>query len=180
MGHGRRQKPQTGDQHGHHEGAQTARRSNDNRFMDGVAARAQLVDVFDHDYTGLHGYTKQGEKSHTGGHAKVLSSQQQCDQSSDRSQSEIQEDKKSPLERAEHGVKHQHDYKNRERNHDREPTIGTFLAFVFAGPFKGVTLRQFYFAVNLLHGLFYSAAEVAASDAVLDGDVTLIPFPVDH
>ena len=93
---------------------------------------------------------------------------------------EIEQHQESPLERAEHGIQHQHDDENGQRNHDRQAVISALLALVFAGPFQRVALRQFHFAIDLHHGLLDGAAKVAASHAVLDGDVALVPFPVDH
>src|ERR1017187_7306192 len=105
---------------------------------------------------------------------------QQRDQASDGRESEIQQHQEAPLEGAEHGVQHQHDYQDGERDHDRQATIGALLALVLAGPLQRVALRQLHFAIHLHHGLLDGAAQIAAADAVLNGDVTLVAFAVDH
>jgi len=62
----------TGHQHGHHDGAQPLHGAFDGGVQNGVAARAKLVDVFEHDYARLHGDAEQRQKADAGRDAHVV------------------------------------------------------------------------------------------------------------
>ena len=59
------------DQHGHHDGTQAEDGAFDGGLLDGVAADAHLVDVFEHDDADLHGDAEEREKADAGGDAEV-------------------------------------------------------------------------------------------------------------
>ena len=59
----RRQQAEAGDQHSHHDRAQTLHRTINGCFKDVVAPHAQLIDVFQHDDPGLHGHAKERQES---------------------------------------------------------------------------------------------------------------------
>ena len=58
--------------------------------------------------------------------------------------------------------------------------VGALLALVFARPIERVALRQLHLAIHLPHGFFHGAAQVTTAHAVLDGDVALIAFAINH
>jgi hypothetical protein len=78
VGRGRGQQAQSRDQHGHHDGAQAEDGAFDGGVFDGVAAHAQLVDVFEHDDAGLHGDSEKGEEADAGGNAEVRAGDQEA------------------------------------------------------------------------------------------------------
>ncbi len=55
--------PKCGDQHGHHDGTQAQNGSFDGCLFNGIAARAQLIDVLEHDDAGLHGNAEKREEA---------------------------------------------------------------------------------------------------------------------
>ena len=83
------------------------------------------------------------------------------------------------LSGAKHRVENYENYQQGDGDHDHQAFLGALLAFVFAGPVYVVADWEFYAGFYLLHGFFYSAAQVAATDAVFNGDVSGIFFAVD-
>src|SRR6266481_5752085 len=88
-------------------------------------------------------------------------------------------EQQSPIPRTEHRVKNDENSQDRQRKYDHEALLRTLLALVFAGPVNVIADGELNLLVHLLDGLFDRAAEVAATDAVLDRDITRIFFAVD-
>src|SRR4029077_6926667 len=81
--------------------------------------------------------------------------------------------------RGEHGVKIDEDDEDGDGHHNHQPPLRPFLAFVFARPIDVIALWQLYFATYEFHRFLHRTAQVPATDAVFDGDVTGILFAVD-
>ena len=67
---GGRQQTQRRHQHRHHDGAQPQHRAFHRGVHDGMAARAKLIDVLQHDHAGLHRDAEQREKPNARRHAE--------------------------------------------------------------------------------------------------------------
>ena len=66
-------------------------------FFDGVAADAQLVDVFEHDDAGLHRDAEERQKADAGGDAEVGMRKQESEQSADRRHGHVDQDQHAHL-----------------------------------------------------------------------------------
>ena len=99
-----------GDEHGHHDGAQAQHGAFDRGIFDGVAAGAQLVDVFEHDDAGLHGDAEQRQESDAGGNAEMRAGEKQRQQAAERGHGDVGENQPRPFRGAEHGVENHENY----------------------------------------------------------------------
>ena len=97
-----RQQAQCGHQHRHHDGPQPQHRAFDGGVLDGVAARAQLVDVLQHDHAGLHRHAEQRQESDAGRDAEVRAGEQQRQQAAEGRHGDVGQDEQRPLEGVEH------------------------------------------------------------------------------
>jgi hypothetical protein len=84
-----------------------------------------------------------------------------------------------PLARFEHRVEDRKDQKDGDRKHQQQPPLRALLALILAGAVNVVSGRQRYLLINLVDGLFDSAAKVTTVDAVLYSDVALLAFAVN-
>src|SRR5579863_5119350 len=179
VGHGGGQQSEGGDEHGHHDGTKAEHGALDGRVFDRKAADAKLVDVFEHDDAGLHGHAEQRQESDTGGDAEVGAGEQEGDQAADGRDRDIRHDQGRPFHRLEHGVEDDEDDQNGDGQHDQQARVGPLLAGVFALPFEVISGGQLHLLADFGDGFFDGAAQVAAADAVFDGDVALVSLPVN-
>src|ERR1035438_8222030 len=176
---GRRHEAERGYQHGHQDGAEAQNSTLLDRIQDRKAARAQLVDVLQHDHAGLHGDAEERQESNPGGDAEVRFGQVERQNPADRRHGDRNQDEAGPFHGGEHGIQNQEDYQKRQRNDQRQPLLGALLRLVFAGPLQAISRRQLDGFGNRRDGFLHRAAQVAPANAVLDGHVALVPFPVD-
>src|SRR5215467_2965926 len=179
MRQGSGQQPQRRDQHGHHDRPQAQHRSLDCRILDGIPARAQLIDVFQHDDAGLDGNAKQRQKPYPGRNTKIGSRNQKRHRASHRRQRHARQDQQGPLEGLEHSVEDQEDQQDRKRQNRQQAALRALLVLVFAGPVDGIALWQLYAGTDFLDGLLDRAAEVTAAHAVFNRDVARISLAID-
>src|SRR5580704_8394727 len=97
------------DKHCHHDGAKAENGSFDCGFFDRVTADAHLVDVFQHNDTGLYGDTEECEEAYTGRDAKVSVREQKSEETTKGRHRNVDENEASPLTGVEHGVKDDED-----------------------------------------------------------------------
>ena len=63
----------------------------DGRFLHAIAACTKLVDVLEHDHSGLNRDSEQGEKSNTGGNTEIGMREEKREQTADACQHDIHE-----------------------------------------------------------------------------------------
>ena len=63
--------------------------------------------------------------------------------------------------------------------HQHQALVGALLALVFARPVDVVARGKLDLVVDLGDRLFHRAAQIAAANAVLDGDVALVRLAID-
>ena len=84
-----------------------------------------------------------------------------------------------PLGRAKHRVENDEDDQNRQRHDDREPRLGPLGALIFARPLEAIAGRKLDLLIDLRHGLFDRAAQIAAAHVERHAEVAAVAFAVD-
>ena len=74
-----------------------------------MSARAQLVDVLEHDHAGLHGDPEQRQKANAGGDAEVSVRYQQRQQAADPGHGDGGKNHQRPLDRLVHRIQDDED-----------------------------------------------------------------------
>ncbi len=92
---------------------------------------------------------------------------------------DVCQDQQRPLGSLKHGVKNNENQEKRDGQDKHQALRRSFLAFILAGPIEVVTGRQFHLLLDLSHRFFHRAAEIAAANAVFDGNVARIFLTID-
>jgi hypothetical protein len=101
------------------------------------------------------------------------------EQAADRRHSDINQDEAGPLTGTEHGVENDEDDHEGNGKDDCEALLRALLARILAGPIHVVASRQIDLLVDFGDRLLYGAAKIAATDAVLNRNVTLSTLAID-
>ena len=145
----------------------------------GVAARAPLIDVFQHDHAGLHRDAEQRQESDARGDAEVGVRDQQRQQAADARQHTLTRISVAHFSERNMVYRMMKISRMVSGTMISRRALGALLALVFAFPVDVVAARQLAPARPPSACFFDRAAQVAAAHAVLDGDVALVAFAVD-
>ena len=110
---------------------------------------------------------------------KLVPVNQKSQQTANGSDGNVRHNQQRPFEGLEHRVKNDEDDEDGDREYDQQALVGSLLACVFSLPIDVISEGQFDLFVYFLDGFFDRAAEVAAADAVFDGNITPIAFAID-
>src|SRR6202023_2185601 len=97
-------------------------------------ARSKLVDVLEHNDSGLHGHPEQCQETYAGGNAEVGAGDEKSKQAANRRDGDISHNQQRPFEGFEHRVQEYENDEDSNGKHDEQSLVGSFLAGVFALP----------------------------------------------
>src|SRR5208282_128285 len=170
---------QRGHQHGHHDGPQPQHGALNRGVLDGIAQSSQLIDVFEHDDSGLHRDAEQRQEPDAGRNAEIGAGKQKGEHTANGCDGYVNENQQCPFEGFEHGVKNDEDDENGNGKYDEQARIGSFLALVFSLPIQAVASGQLDLFVYFFDRLFHRAAKVTAANTVLDSHITAVALAID-
>src|SRR5271155_3553346 len=178
----RGQQAQASDQRGHHDRTQAQQRSFARSGANVVILQAQLVDVRDENYGGLHRNAHQREQTEHGRNTEGRVRKFQRDERAHRLRHDhTQRDSHREFEIA---IERKEDHENQqhcERADDQKLLLGFNEFAVFAAPAEAVARRQRFFHVrDGPLAVFYGAGQIAAFDAVLHADVARLIFAINE
>jgi hypothetical protein len=142
------------------------------------ASRTPLIDVFEHDYTGLDRDPEQRQEADPRGDAKVRVRDQKSKQTAERREHHVDQKQSRPFQRAEHRVQNDEDQQNSQRHNNGQARTGALCTFVLALPVDVISTRQLDLSIHLFHRFLNRAAEVPVADAIFHRNVSLIAFAV--
>src|SRR5215469_245146 len=109
-----------------------------------------MVDVLQHDHTGLNTHAKKRQETDTARHAEVRAGDEQGKDAPYRGDGDVTKHEQRPLERTKHRVKDQKNEQYGKRDYNHEPSFSAFLAFVFAFPVDVISPRKLYVLIDSL------------------------------
>ena len=122
---------------------------------------------------------EQGQETNSRRDTEMRPRDKQGHQTSERSNQHVDQVQQCPLDGAESAINDHDDEEKGYGDDNQKPRLRSLLALVFAFPVDVVSRRQFDLFLDLLDRLFDGAPQVAAANAILDGNVALVAFPVD-
>src|SRR6267378_4504961 len=137
----------------------------------GLAGRAALIDILDHDDTGLDSDAEQSQEAYSRRDTEIGAGQIKRKDAPNGSHRNGQQYQESPFERIEHRIQNQENDQNGNGYDDRQPGLRSLLTFIFARPVEVVSGRKHNLCAYSIHRLLDCATEIAAANAVLDRNI---------
>ncbi len=139
-----------------------------------------VVEVDQHQDTGLHCHPGQGDKAHPDRHREVEVEQPEGPDPAHYRQRQSGENEQHLLEAAKRQIEQQHDNGDGQWHHVGEARLGPLHVFELTGPGEGVARRQHQLFVHLGLGLCHKRADVAAANIDVDPAVEARVFTAQH